>query len=426
MSVRYRDFIDAADTISAMGNSARTIIGTYFASPVALLPTGSQRRSLTHGSVMPADTAGELGEACSQMVGGSWRERQPPKKEHETAAVAKDVLTVLQAPEHIAASLEECQYVAAAVHLISARKRYEALQQSSSPATREWLAVPFVRLRARTLMDEAQAVSIVNATRCMLGTQVAHAPRADSGHAEASALVADAVGASVLVQGLSLRDALETFLEARSAAIRDICQKISSAAPEVGSPGSADDGDECVEAMEALLRQACLAVVETVCQALELFCSVKPCREGDVTAPSSARPPLLVTLLSGLSGMPIRRDMQTAVEESECSTAVRGWLLAMSAAVNAATAAALHRVRAGKVLAVLELALRKIDEEVLGRDGSRGIGRSGAGGTEVCGPCSLWEKVSLTSPWATLFAAAFLKRSKEVLAARFSGKCESE
>ena len=68
--------------------------------------------------------------------------------------------------------------------------------------------------------------------------------------------------------------------------------------------------------------------------------------------------------------MPIRRDMQTAVEESECSTAVRGWLLAMSAAVNAATAAALHRIRAGKVLAVLELALRKIDEEVLGRDGS--------------------------------------------------------
>lgn len=27
VSVRYRDFIDAADTISAMGNSARTIIG---------------------------------------------------------------------------------------------------------------------------------------------------------------------------------------------------------------------------------------------------------------------------------------------------------------------------------------------------------------------------------------------------------------
>lgn len=27
VSVRYRDFIDAADTISAMGTSARTIIG---------------------------------------------------------------------------------------------------------------------------------------------------------------------------------------------------------------------------------------------------------------------------------------------------------------------------------------------------------------------------------------------------------------
>jgi len=29
VSVRYRDFIDAADTISAMGNSARTIIGIF-------------------------------------------------------------------------------------------------------------------------------------------------------------------------------------------------------------------------------------------------------------------------------------------------------------------------------------------------------------------------------------------------------------
>lgn len=41
VSVRYRDFIDAADTISAMGNSARTIIGAV--KRAACSPASSHR-----------------------------------------------------------------------------------------------------------------------------------------------------------------------------------------------------------------------------------------------------------------------------------------------------------------------------------------------------------------------------------------------
>lgn len=86
------------------------------------------------------DTAGELGDACSQMVAGSWREKALQKRELDKASVAKDVLTVMQAPERIATSIEQHKYVAAAVHLLSARERFQALKRSSSPAVNQWLA----------------------------------------------------------------------------------------------------------------------------------------------------------------------------------------------------------------------------------------------------------------------------------------------
>ena len=336
--------------------------------------------------------------------------------------MAKDVLAVLQAPEQIAAALEQCQYVAAAVYLLTARERYEALQRSSSSATREWLAVPFVRMRTRTLMDQSQVRAIVEACRRMLGGQTGASARPDgSTHENSSAYVADAVGASILVQGLSLRDALETFLEARSEGVRSTCQDISAAAPEV-SASLREDGLENVEALEALLRQVCLAIADTVCQALHLFCAA-PAHEARTAekADGAARAPRLVKLLNGLAGLPIRRDMQIALEESECSAAVGAWLQAMSAAVQAATAAALHRVRAGKALAALELALRACTEQALGRGGEGSRGGSGVAGGEGGGESArLWGKVSEPSPWSVLFASAFLKRSKEVLAARFS------
>jgi hypothetical protein len=61
VSVRYRDFIDAADTISAMGNSARTIIG-----------------ATRHTACNPTATArgGEIGEAAAGVGGAGvpcWR-----------------------------------------------------------------------------------------------------------------------------------------------------------------------------------------------------------------------------------------------------------------------------------------------------------------------------------------------------------------
>lgn len=396
VSVRYRDFIDAADTISAMGTSARTII----------------------------DTAAELGHACSQMVAGEWRDRVPPKQVHGRSAVSKDVLAMMQAPERIVASLEQREYVAAAVHLLSARERYEALQRNSTPAAKEWLCVPFVRLRARTLMDQSQVRTVVEATQLALrGSNTVAGEPANT--ANSSRQVADAIAASVLVQGLSLRDALDTFLDARSAAVRAVCQSIScagtlddSACGRAGEDGSI----ESVEALEALMCQVCLAVAGSVCQALELFSSVVTEAKSAIGlgADESARqPPLIVSLLKGLSGVPTRQDMLTGVEEKECCAAVRSWLHAMSAAVNAAATAALHSVHGGKDLAALEQALRTSAAQALAQDKSE-EGESSVDVARAGAIMLLWGKVADRGDlFETLFASAFLKRSKEVVAARF-------
>ena len=58
-----------------------------------------------------ADTAEQLGDACSRLVAGSWREQGSQSFEQDKALVAKDVLNVLQAPERIAASLELHEHV---------------------------------------------------------------------------------------------------------------------------------------------------------------------------------------------------------------------------------------------------------------------------------------------------------------------------
>jgi hypothetical protein len=373
---------------------------------------------------LATDTAAQLGDACSQLVAGSWRDDVPTKKQQDKAAVAKDVLTIMQAPERIASSLEDHKHVAAAVHLLSARQRYEALHRSSSPAVAEWLSVPFVRLRARALMSESQVQTIVDATHRALRADTSRtAIKANGAPDDATSELADAMGASVLVQGLSLHDALDTFLEARSAAVRAICHNISAAEPETTAEAAADEREESLEGLEALLRQVCLAVVGSACQALLLLCPVNV-PNSDVstgTASQQQRLPLLVTLLTELSGVPIRRDMQTPVDESECCASVRAWLQAMCAAVNAATTAALHRVRGGKGLAAIELSLRTCTKQALlpGRAGA-GEGQ-GEGGRALSSSFEfLWGKVSEANVWVALFGAAFTKRSKQVVAARFS------
>ena len=374
-----------------------------------------------------ADTAAQLGDACSQMVAGSWRENVPAKKQQDKAAVAKDVLTIMQAPERIASSLEEHKHVAAAVHLLAARQRYEVLQRSSSPAVAEWLSVPFVRLRARTLMDESQVKTIVDATHAALRADSWHTGiKADGSPDEATSELADAMGASVLVQGLAPRDALDAFLEARSAAVRVICHKISAAEPEAAPlDAAADEREERVEALEALLRQVCLAVAGSVCQALVLFCPFSLTASDTSIAADAQRQrlPILISLLTGLSGVPIRRDMQTPVDESEGCAAVRTWLAAMCAAVTAATTAALQRVRGGKALAAIELSLRTCTRQALSPGGA-GAGEAEGNGESGRMASSdlelLWVKVSEASVWSALFGAAFTKRSKQVVAARFS------
>jgi hypothetical protein len=371
-----------------------------------------------------ADTAAQLGDSCSQMVAGSWREDVPTKKKQDKAAVAKDVLTIMQAPERIASSLEDHKHVAAAVHLLSARQRYEALHRSSSPAVAEWLSVPFVRLRARALMSESQVKAIVDAThRALRADTLRTAIKADGAPDDATSELADAMGASVLVQGLSPHDALDTFLEARSAAVRAICHNISAAEPEATAEAAADEREESLEGLEALLRQVCLAVVGSACQALLLFCPVNV-PNSDVSAGAASqqqRRPILVTLLTELSGVPIRRDMQAPVDESECCASVRAWLQAMCAAVNAATTAALHRVRGGKGLAAIELSLRTCTKQAL-LPGGGGAGEGeGEGGRALSLNLEfLWGKVSEANVWVALFGAAFTKRSKQVVAARFS------
>ena len=94
VSVRYRDFIDAADTISDMGGSAKTIIGT----------------------------AGALGDSCAKLVAGGWK-TAGKREVNGKAAAAGDLLTVIQAPENIATSLEQHKILDAAKELLVARER---------------------------------------------------------------------------------------------------------------------------------------------------------------------------------------------------------------------------------------------------------------------------------------------------------------
>lgn len=78
VSVRYRDFIDAADTISAMGNSARTIIGA--AEHAACNPASNHR--------------GEGGQGgCSNGTGCGARVRRAGRDSPCTDARARTFMT---------------------------------------------------------------------------------------------------------------------------------------------------------------------------------------------------------------------------------------------------------------------------------------------------------------------------------------------
>ena len=104
--------------------------------------------------------------------------------------------------------------------------------------------MPFVRLRARALMSESQVQTIVDATHRALRADTSRtAIKANGAPDDATSELADAMGASVLVQGLSLHDALDTFLEARSAAVRAICHNISAAEPETTAEAASQASD---------------------------------------------------------------------------------------------------------------------------------------------------------------------------------------
>jgi hypothetical protein len=94
VSVRYRDFIDTADTISEMGDSAEKIIST----------------------------AGQLGESCTTLVSGTWK-ATGIKGTKASSAAARDLLKVVHAPSNIADSLERNTILPAATDLLHARER---------------------------------------------------------------------------------------------------------------------------------------------------------------------------------------------------------------------------------------------------------------------------------------------------------------
>ena len=72
VGVRYKDFIESADTIAAMGSAAKSII----------------------------DTAGELGILCDDLVVSSC-DKKPFEHSSDMNSQARAVLEILTAPEKV-------------------------------------------------------------------------------------------------------------------------------------------------------------------------------------------------------------------------------------------------------------------------------------------------------------------------------------
>jgi hypothetical protein len=280
--------------------------------------------------------------------------------------------------------------------------RYRELQKSADPELKKWLAVPFVGLSVRALQSADIFKSVVRAAEIAL--QGEHPGE----KASTSITLADSMATVILLKGLSMRDALDTFLEARSSCVRVLCDElgrsktVASAAGRALSAGAqaseehTAQQDAASESRLDLMRRACSTVVISAAAALQLFCN-----SGTASAQDATKEAVLVAQLRELMVEHLRGDSIKALPENHCTEASRDWVQAMAAKVRVSAGTALHAVRSGAVLAEVEQQLQTYVASL-------------EADTPWCS--ALWQG----SLWALLFEQAFTSRSSELVAAHLT------
>ncbi|EKX51116.1 component of oligomeric golgi complex 1 [Guillardia theta CCMP2712] len=380
VSVRYRDFIEAADTISAMGTRAREII----------------------------QVAGSLADTCGELMIGSWKAGRG-QDDDSRAASAKDLLIILQAPERVATAIEQSKYLYASVQLLTARDSYRysspwLLKRSQEKSIKSWLAIPYVRLRIQSLTCKSQAEMVVKAAETALTS--AH-PSANIN--KSASLMGNAVAAIALVNQLSLRDSLDAYLEARTSAVKGLCRGISR--ERAGRDQGGDE--ELIEELSSLMGYACDAIARTVCDSLLLYCTLEIPTGGEGGEEEEAgkerkklKEPIMLSYLKPIANasLHLRSDMLTELELPHCRTSALSWLRSMCATVRAAVSSALLCISSGSSLASLEAAVQ-----------DRANAAIESGEDAIC-----WKMVTEESLWSMLYRSPFTTRSNQLVAARFS------
>jgi hypothetical protein len=196
-----------------------------------------------------------------------------------------------------------------------ARATLKALVKGPTPSTSRWLAHPYVHFKARSLLSAKLSTEVVSSAEEYLSS--VDTTRSSAGFAG----VADAVASMVVAQSLSIYDALDAFLAARSAALHRACQLL------LNSTG----GDAA--ALLASFARICDLLVESVCASWALFC-------GD----DGGTAPLLHTLLASCFSQQegLGRAMAEQIGEEHWTESLLSWIRTQTAAVRAASTVALQ------------------------------------------------------------------------------------
>ena len=200
-----------------------------------------------------------------------------------------------------------------------ARSTLKSLVKEPTKSTARWLSNPYVRFKACSLLSSKLSESVTASAEEYLSS--ADASRQSS---TGFAGIADAVASMVVAQSLSIYDALDAFLAARSAALHRACQLLLSSSSQTSGGDAAS--------LLACMTRLCDLLVESVCASWALFC-------GDEGGPG----PLLHTLLR--SCLPQHDGLGRAMEEvgtEHWKEALESWMRTQTAAVRAASAVALQ------------------------------------------------------------------------------------
>ena len=314
------------------------------------------------------ETATALADVSKKLVGGAWMTPPAPSSGPSVKAGkqawASDAMTVLQTSELVHASIDSNRHMDAAVHLTRGRLLLEALRTSQLDSVARWRDMPFVKLQCEALKSPALSSVVVSAASSYLRDTGLVGDEDDFG-----GRAGDALAAVSLVMSHTVRDAMETFLEARGSCSKRLCTELAN--PKEGC-------EELLKEMQQLRR--CLA--QTVDVSFQLF-AVGPGVE-----------PLLPRLLAEAGA-----KESPGVGGQQCSEQCLAWAEGQALAAKAACRVALQSIASGRDLAMVETALR-------------GEAQNQAE--------DAWRRVTGASSWRLLFADAFAARAQQVVQARFS------